>query len=106
MYARMVSGYFKPEKFDFATGLMAKEVIPLLKKQPGFRDEISFFNKDEKEACAISFWNGKKDLDRYEQEAYPKVRERMAEAFVGTPSIRKFEVANSTWYQIHATNKG
>ncbi len=102
MFARMVTGRFKPGKFDFATGLMEKEVIPLLKKQPGFRDEVSFYDRDSSEGYAISFWNEKADLDRYEKQVYPKVREKMAGTLEGNPSIRKFEVANSTWYHIHA----
>ncbi len=101
MYARMVSGRFKPDKFDVATGLLEKEVIPLLKQQPGFRDELSFFDRGKNEAFAISFWNEKADLERYEREVYPRVRDKMAGAMEGNPSIRQFEVANSTWYHIH-----
>jgi hypothetical protein len=33
---------------------------------------------------------------------YPKVHEKMADAFVGMPTAHDFEVSNSTWYKIHA----
>jgi len=102
MYARMVKGQFKPEKFQFVTNTLEKEVIPLLRKQHGFRDELSFFNKDMNEAYAISFWDNKADLEKYEREVYPQVHEKMAGAFVSTPTAHGFEVANSTWYKIHA----
>jgi hypothetical protein len=102
MYARMVKGQFKPDKFDFVTSMLEKEVIPLLKKQKGFRDELSFFAKDMKEGYAISFWDNKTDLEKYEREVYPKVHEKFADAYVTQPITHDFEIANSTWYKIQA----
>lgn len=102
MYARLVEGNFKPGKYDFATKTLEKEVIPLLRKQPGFRDEISFFNQDLGRGYAISFWENKADLEHYAREVYPKVREKMAEAYVDLPMVKEFEVSNSTWHKIHA----
>ena len=102
MFARMVKGQFRPEKFEFVTNTLENEVIPLLREQHGFRDEVSFFAKDVNEGYAISFWDNKADLEKYEREVYPKVHEKMAEAFVGMPTAHDFEVSNSTWYKIHA----
>lgn len=102
MYARVVSGKFKPGKYAFATDLLENKVIPLLKDQPGFCDEISFFNKEDNNAVAISFWKDLADLERYERESYPKIHEFMAEAFEDQPMINRMEVGNSTWYKIHA----
>ena len=102
MYARMVKGQFKPDKYEFVTHTLEKDVIPLLKKQKGFRDELSFFAKDMKEGYAISFWDNKADLEKYEREVYPQVHEKMAEAFETLPIAHDFEISNSTWYKIHA----
>ena len=102
MYARMVKGQFKPDKFDFVTRTLEKDVIPLLKKQHGFKDELSFFDRNLKEGYAISFWDNKADLEKYERDIYPKVHEKMAEAFVSNPTAHDFEISNSTWYKIHA----
>ncbi len=103
MYARLVKGNFKPGKYDSATRLLEKDVIPLLKKQKGFRDEISFFNKGVEEGFAISFWDSKADLEKYERDVYPQVREKMGGLFEGQPMAKNFEVANSTWYDIHVS---
>jgi len=101
MFARLLTGHLKPGKFELTTGLLEEKVIPLLKEQPGFCDEISFFNQKENEAVAISLWKDKSDLERYDREIYPKVRETMADSFEGTPALSTFEVGNSTWYNIH-----
>ena len=102
MYARMVTGKFKPEKLNFVTQALERDVIPLLKKQHGFRDEVSFFDKDMNEINAISFWDSKKDLEKYERDVYPQVHAKMADAFVAQPKTHEFEISNSTWYKIHA----
>lgn len=103
MYARLVKGHIKPEKFDLATQMLETDVIPILKKQKGFRDELSFFNRELKEGFAISFWDNKEDMIRYEREVYPEVRDKMAKTFEELPVVQNFEVGNSTWYHIHAT---
>jgi hypothetical protein len=43
MFVRQVKAHFKPEKFELFNKRFEKEVIPMLQKQKGFRDELSFF---------------------------------------------------------------
>jgi len=102
MFVRQVTAHFKPGKFDLLNKRLENEVIPLLKKQTGFRDELSFYDKEKDEAIAMSFWDTKKDVDLYSRDIYPKISKKMEDAVVGTPLVRQFEVANSTWYDIHA----
>ena len=79
-----------------------KDVIPLLRKQAGFRDELSFFDKDKVEATSMSFWDTKQQADTYARDLYPSIHKKMEDVLEDTPQIRSFEVANSTWYDIHA----
>ena len=102
MFVRQVSAHFKPGKFDLLNRRLQNDVIPLLKKQSGFRDELSFFDKEKDEAIAMSFWDTKQDADKYQRDIYPQVSKKMEEAIDGDPVVRSFEVNNSTWYDIHA----
>ncbi len=102
MFVRQVSAHFKPGKFDLLNERFESEVIPLLKKQKGFRDELSFFDKKTDEAFAMSFWDTKQDADLYDRKVYPEIHKKMAETLVEEPEVRMFEVNNSTWYDIHA----
>ncbi len=102
MYVRQVTAHFKPSKFDMLNQRLEEEVIPLLKRQSGFRDELSIFDKDKDEAITMSFWDTKQDADTYARDLYPSVHKKMEETLEDTPQIRSFEVANSTWYDIHA----
>ena len=102
MFVRQVYAHLKPGKSDLLTQRLEKDVIPLLKKQEGFRDELAFFDKDKDEAFTMSFWDSKKHAEKYDRDIYPKVSKKMADVISGTPVIRSFEVNNSTWYDIHA----
>lgn len=102
MYVRQVTAHYKPGKFDLLNQRLEKEVIPMLKKQTGFRDELSFFDKEKDEAISMSFWDTKQHADKYAQDLYPSIQKKMEGTLVDTPQVRSFEVANSTWYDIHA----
>ncbi len=101
MYVRQVSAHFKPAKFDMLNKRFEEDVIPLLKKQAGFRDELSIFDRNKDEAITMSFWDTKQDAQKYAREIYPAVHKKMEETLEDTPRIRSFEIANSTWYDVH-----
>lgn len=103
MYARLVKVHMKPGKSEVATRRIEEKVIPLLKKQKGFRDELSFLDKKKDESVAISFWDTETDMRLYEKDVYPKLMSSLTDTFEGTPEVHHFEVANSTWYKIHAS---
>ena len=103
MYARLVTSHIKPGLLEDVTHKMAVDVIPLLKKQDGFRDEVSFFNEDANESIAISFWDNKMYADRYGQEQFPKVLGQLKPDLEDEPLVRGFEVTNSTWYNMPAS---
>ena len=102
MFIRQVKAHFKPEKFDLFKKRLEKEVIPMLQSQKGFRDELSFFDKDKDEAIAMSFWDTKEYAEKYARDLYPTVHKKMEDVLEDTPQVRSFEVANSTCYDIHA----
>jgi len=78
MYARRVSVELKPNtKADFTNKLQA-EIIPLLRKQKGFLDEITFVNPAGKEAFAVSLWDTKENAEAYNRGSYLEVTKILA----------------------------
>lgn len=105
MYARRVSMDLKPNaKADFTNKLQA-EIIPLLRKQKGFLDEITFVNAAGKEAFAVSLWDNKENAEAYNRGSYVEVTKILATLVEGTPQVKTYEVANSTFHKIAATAK-
>jgi len=102
MYARRVSVQLKPNtKADFTNKLQA-EIIPLLRKQKGFLDEITFVNPAGKEAFAVSLWDTKENAEAYNRGSYLEVTKILATLVDGTPQVQTYEVANSTFHKIAA----
>jgi len=79
------------------------EIIPLLRRQRGFEDEISFVAPERKEAVAISLWDKKEDAEAYHRARYPEVLKALTRVVEGTPTVEFFEVVNSTSHQIAAS---
>ena len=103
MFARTVRMQLKPNSVPEFTLMVEKEVIPLLRKQQGFKDEITFLPSDGgKEAVAISLWEQKENAEAYGRGSYPEVLKAMAKVVEGTPQVQTSEVANSTWHKVAA----
>jgi heme-degrading monooxygenase HmoA len=103
MYTRNVSIKLKANSAPEFTRTLEKEIIPLLRKQKGFKDEISFVAPERNEAVAISFWDKKDNAEAYQREKYPEVLKALSKVVEGTPRVETFEVANSTSHQIAAS---
>jgi heme-degrading monooxygenase HmoA len=84
------------------TRTLENEVIPVLRKQKGFKDEITLVAPERNDALAISFWDKKEDAEAYNREKYPEVLKTLSKVVDGTPRVESFEVANSTSHQIAA----
>ncbi|MBA3522132.1 MAG: hypothetical protein H0T90_06510 [Gemmatimonadales bacterium] len=103
MYARHVSFSLKTIKREELTQTFEKDILPLLQKQNGFTDEITFVSPDGKDAIAISLWERKENADVYSRETYPQVLKSLARVVEGTPQVRGYEVASSTFHKTAGT---
>jgi len=102
MFARTVRMQLKPNSVAEFTGLLETDVIPLLRKQQGFKDEIAFVPSDGKEAVGISLWEQKENAEAYGRGVYPEVLKALAKVVEGTPQVQTSEVCNSTFHKIAA----
>ena len=103
MYARHVSFNLKAIKPEELTRTFETDILPLLQKQSGFTDEMTFVSPDGKQAVAISLWESRENADRYSRETYPQVLKTLARVVEGTPEVRGYEVATSTLHKTAAT---
>jgi heme-degrading monooxygenase HmoA len=102
MHTRNVSMKLKVGRAAEFTRALESEIIPLLRRQKGFQDELSLVGPERNEALAISFWDTKENAEVYNRETYPQVLKALSEVVEGTPRVETFEVANSTSHKIAA----
>jgi len=100
MYARRVSMNLKPNSVPEFTRTLELDVIPTLRRQKGFQDEITFVVPDGTKVLAISLWDKSESADAYNSGDYTKVVQMLSNVVEGTPSVENYEVANSTFHKI------
>jgi len=100
MFARNVSIHLKSNMLSDYTRTFEKDVLPLLRRQHGFKDEITFAGGGGVDVTAISLWENKADADTYNTTAYPQVLKTMERFIEGTPKVQTSDVVNSTFHKI------
>ena len=102
MFARRVHMHLKPNSVAEFTQKLEKEILPLLRKQKGFQDEITFVGHGGTEAFGISLWDKAENAETYSRGTYPEVTKILATVVEGAPEVETYEVANSTFHKIAA----
>jgi len=100
MYARNVSFHLKSNMLADYTRTFDKDILPLLRKQNGFKDEITFAGPNGIDVTAISLWGNKADADKYNTNSYPEVLKTMARLIEGTPKVQTSDVVSSTFHKV------
>jgi heme-degrading monooxygenase HmoA len=102
MFTRIVSMQLKPNTHTEFTEKFEKEIMPRLKKQQGFQDELLCVVPGAPEVVAISLWDSKESAETYNRTTYPEVLKTLANLVEPTPMVRTYEVAYSTFQKIAA----
>ena len=83
-------------RFDIATNkneefqtLFRNEILPTLKKQEGFKDELLLV-KDQ-HVLAISVWNDMDSARKYETATYPQLDKALRPVMSGKPTVETFK---------------
>jgi heme-degrading monooxygenase HmoA len=96
MFARKVSMHLKNDGALAFKQKMESDIIPLLRKQKGFLDEITLLYPTGREVHAFSLWESAEDAEAYNRGTYPEVTKIIASVIEGSPRVQTYEVLNST----------
>lgn len=92
MYAR--NAYFRVKSLDKGTEFavaLENEILPILRKQPGYKGEIMLANPGSMERIAISLWEDRSCAEAYNVNAYPQVLKILSRVVESGPKIRTYE---------------
>jgi hypothetical protein len=98
MFSRHVSIHLKSNTLSDYTRTFENDVLPLLRKQKGFKDEITFARTGGVDVTAISLWENK--TEAYNANTYPQVLKAMARFIEGTPKVQTSDVVTSTFHKL------
>src|SRR5574337_381049 len=100
MFARKVCVKLRPGRSVAFSRTLQSDILPILRSQEGFCDEISFVSGERNEAVAISLWDRADSAEAYHRETYPQVLQALEGVIDGEPQVHAFAVSNSTIQKI------
>ena len=101
MFTRVVHVHTKAGKARELNNTLNEKVLPILKKQPGFVDEITLIsNNDPDRILALSFWQSEENAQRYNREQFPQINEIVKPFLQSDPQVETFNVGVSTTEKI------
>ncbi len=96
MFARTVTVRLKSNAVADFNKTLENEIVPILRRQKGFRDELTLVTPDGTEAVGISLWDNKQSAEAYQREGYPEVQKLLSKSTEGTPQVKVYEAPYST----------
>ena len=100
MFACLVTLQVKSNFVNEFPVTFEKEILPLLRKQKGFLDELLLVTPEKRDVVAISLWETKEYAETYNRELYPQIEKIVAKFIEGVPVVQKFEAEYSTFHKI------
>jgi heme-degrading monooxygenase HmoA len=95
----LIEGDTKGNKEEFLT-VFSNEILPTLKKQSGFVDEILLLGDESNQAVGLCFWKTREDAKRYQSQVFPQQVDKVKDVIDGVPRVRDFTVASSETFNI------
>ena len=99
MYTRKVRIKLRADTVQEFRRLLDQKVVPLLRAQKGFQDEITLVASKRNEAIAISFWDNQEDADAYNHIAYLDVLRVLSKVVERLPIVETFDISDSTLHK-------
>jgi len=88
-FARNVQFTVKNGKVDEFNRLMHAEVLPLLKNEKGFRQDLTVLGSST--GMSISVWDDRACADTYNTKTYPEVLKKLQPVLEGTPRVETYD---------------
>ena len=103
MFSRIVQCTLKNNRLDEARQALASDIIPNLRKQPGFIDVIEALDPNTGKFVCNSLWRTREDADRYHNTEFNRNVTKLRELLTEEPTVDTLQVETST---IHNISKG
>jgi heme-degrading monooxygenase HmoA len=102
MFLLHIDATLKPGRKEDFLKVFNSLVLPLLKKQDGFVDEILLFEDGTNRGMGLSFWETREEAEQYQNNVFGKAKSNVEHLLEGKVTVRSFEVAASEIFQIKA----
>jgi len=100
-FARNVHFTVRNGKIDEFNRLMNTEILPLVKKEKGFRQDLTLLNGNI--GMSTSVWDDRTCAETYNTKTYPEVLQKLNPVLEGTPRVDTYDtIITTTPKLVHA----
>ena len=85
---------------------METAILRVLKRRPGFQDELVLIAPDGHEAVGISLWDNQQNAEAYARQWYPEVQQMLSKVTNLTPEVKSYQVSIATFEKKKAATSG
>ena len=103
MFARRVSMHLKANSVPQFIDRLENEILPVLRRQKGFQDQLAFVTPSGSEAFVVSFWDRPESAEAYGQGTYAGAVKILAAVIEGSAQVEIFHVVSNTIQEIPIT---
>lgn len=103
MFARNVALRLRPNSLNDFKRILDSQIVPLLHKQPGFKDLITFAPTGGTDVTVISLWEAREHAEAYHTATYPSVMKMLDPLLDGNPKLRLADIVSSTFHALADT---
>lgn len=103
MIARHIQVNLKPERYNEFKTLYENEILPILKRQNGFLDEVALVTEPNMDRhIVLTLWKTKMDAENYQKREFPRIMEMLKPFLTGTPNVEYFTVEHTTFRKVES----
>ena len=100
MFARSIHMKLKPKSALTFSRLYNRQVLPVLREQPGFKDGMTLISGERAEAIVLSFWDRRSSADAFAKSAYAGLIADLDGVLASPPQVSTMVLSNSTKHQL------
>ena len=100
MFARSVGLRLRPNSLNEFKRILDSQIVPLLRKQPGFKDLITFAVIGGTDVTAVSLWETRAHAEAYHTASYASVMKMLDPLLDGNPKLRIAHIVSSTFHNL------
>ena len=93
MFARVTFSQVDPSKAEEVEAIMQETVLPMMRKQKGFKNYISFVDRTSGKAITATLWESEADRSASDQasEYYDEAISNVTPFFKSPPVVENYE---------------
>jgi heme-degrading monooxygenase HmoA len=102
MFTRRLVMNLRPDSASKLARVTENEIVPLLRRQKGFRNVVTSIDSGRSRAVSYTCWETKEDAEAYHRTGHQESLKFLVDVVVGLPRVETFELSDSAFHEIAA----